>query len=410
MKFNMLNIRKSVLKSDFDFPIAGCYLIPIFYYLVSLIYYVVSYGKTYVGGYYLIHYLYTHDHGYIARGLVGEILSWFYDTLTDELLANIMLFINICLALSCSLYIGRMLQCVRKDKHRFSVVFLIVLVFFVYARPITFYFGDVKLDKILWVLTFIAVILSQNKIGIYFVPIICIVATMVNPVFLFCSMILISIILLQEFYLSNYSIKNGIICGVSYISMIALGLLGLVSEKWVGFSTPSEMIDFYFSRYAGTLDEETYQLFETEWLFDYFDSSKEIIRKAYEIYFQDWGNGMETLLNFLLIALPAYILLTIFWIKVIKAEESKFQKFIFFLCAISPVVIIPTTIFSWEFSKYFYNNILMQTGLIIYYITKNSPALMRAIKDFETYCKTHFLQSFIILFYFFIYIAIYSSK
>ena len=268
MKFNILNNKKSALESDFDFPVFGCYLIPFIYYIGRLIFTLVCCGKTYVGGYYLIHNLYTYDHGFIARGLLGEGLSWFFDVLTDELLANLMLVINVCLAFACSLYIGRMLQYVRKDRYRFSLVVLIVLFIFVLADPIGFYYSDLKLDKILWSMSFVAVVFSQNKYGIYFIPVICIIATMINPVFLFCSMILVSIILLQEFCYSKYSVKNGIICGVSYVSMIALGLFSTASEKWVGFSTPAELIDFYFSRYAGTLDEETYHLFETEWLFN----------------------------------------------------------------------------------------------------------------------------------------------
>ncbi len=409
MKFNKLNNRKSAIKSDFKLPVIGYYLIPLVYFIGSLIYKVVRYGKTYVGGYYLIHYLYTHDHGYISRGLVGEVISWFFDIVTDELLANIILFINVCLAVSCSLFIGSAFRSVRKDRYSSAVLLFIVLVFFVLAAPINFYYDDVKLDKILWALTFISVVLSQNKIGICFVPFICIIATMVNPVFLFCSMILISIILLQEFHLNNYSTKNGVLCGFSYVSMIAIGLFAPISEKWIGFSNATEMLDFYFSRYAGVLDEETIQRFEIEWIFDYFEPLDEMLRRVYEIYFLDWGNGMRSAFHFLLIALPAYILLIIFWKKTINYEKNKIQKFIFFLCAISPIVIIPPVIFSWEFAKYFYNNVLMQSCLVIYFITKKTPAILHTIKETEMYFKTHLPQSFLTLFYFIMYIAVFSN-
>ncbi len=410
MKFNGLNSKKSATEVEFNFSAIGCYLIPLIYFVGNLVYIVERYGKTYVSGYYLIHYIYTHDHGYISRGLVGEIISWFYDSVSAETLANIVLFFNVCLAISCSLYIGKAFQSVRKDKYRFSVLFFIVLVFFVFASPVNFYYEDIKLDKILWTLTFIAVILAQNKIGICFVPAICIIATMVNPIFLFCSMILVSIILLQEFYSANYSVKNGIICGIAYISMIVVGLIAPISEKYLGFATPTEMVEFYFSRYDGVIDEYTLHLFETEWLFDYFEPLKNIFRMAYEIYFLNWGNGLRTALCFSLMALPAYCLLIAFWKKTIDFEENKFQKFIFFLCLISPVVIIPPVLISWEFSKYFYNNVLMQVGLIIYFLVKKSPALLCTIKEIESYFKTHILQTFIVLFYFITYIAILGSR
>lgn len=34
-------------------------------------------GGPSVGGYYMIHYLYTYKHGYVSRDLVGEIISLF---------------------------------------------------------------------------------------------------------------------------------------------------------------------------------------------------------------------------------------------------------------------------------------------------------------------------------------------
>ena len=355
MDFTKPKFAKPSPSTEFNFPLIGCYLIPLFYFIGTIIYVLARFGKIYVSGYYLIHYFYTYDHGYVARGLIGEILSWFFDTLNGEQLANISIFLNVCLALSCSLFVGKALHSVRKDKFRFSVICLIVLIFFVFAAPVKFYSADPKLDKNLWTLAFIAVILAQNKIGIYLVPAICIIATMINPVFLFCSMIMVSIILLQEFFSNGFSVKNGIICAVSYISMIAIALYGTFSRRAVNFSTPAELIDFYFSRYEGTLSEDVYHLFETEWLFDYFDPMGTIIRKAYEIYFVNWGNGIRTVLHFTLVALPAYILITIFWKKIIKLEENKPQKFIYFLCAITPLVIIPPVVLSWEFSKYFYN-------------------------------------------------------
>ena len=127
MILNKLSTRKNIIDSEFDFPVVGCYLIPIVYFLGNLIYLYTRFGKIYITGYYMIHYMYTYKHGFVARGLVGEVISWFYDTITEEQLADINTFFTVCLALACSLYIGRMFHIVRKDKYRFSVLFLIVL-------------------------------------------------------------------------------------------------------------------------------------------------------------------------------------------------------------------------------------------------------------------------------------------
>lgn len=332
-----------------------------------------------VGGYYLIHYLYTYKHGFVPRGLVGEIISWFTDSVSDSMIQKLAVAFSLALAVAASLCIGKVLSKVKDDRQSFSVVLFLILVLCVMPGSFRMYFDQMTQDKLLWALTLFAVFLCDRKYAIWFTPLLCITATLINPVFLLCSMILIAVILLQEFKSSGYSVKNGIICAVSYLSMIAIGLFGALSEKKLGFQTPQELLDYYFSRYSGQLDAETRHLFIREWLFEYFDSMETIVKKAFQIYFGEWGNAQRCLIGFLFFALPAFILFALFWKKVIRAESDKFQKFIFFLCAISPVVIIPVTVVSWEFTKYFYNNIIVQACLIIYYLVRKNPAVLKTV-------------------------------
>lgn len=372
------------------FSPAVFYLVPFLSlgsYLLSLI----AGGTLHsVDGYYLIHYLYTYDHGFVARGLVGEIISRFYDTVTPEVTKAVVIIFSVSLLVSASLCIGKALTKVKDDRERFLWVLTLVIVLCVMPVSFRTYFIDTKLDKMLWALTLFAVYLSDSKIGIWAAPVLCVIATLINPVFLFCSMILIAIVLLQKFTDSKFSAKNGVICGIAYIAMIAIGLYGSISEKWLGFKTPDELIQYYFSRNAGGLPEE-YERFATEWLFDYFEPLKNVFRLAYEIYFVRWGNGVADIFNFVLIAIPAYAVLTVFWIKTIKKEENKFQKFIFFLCAVSPVILILPIAISWESSKYFSNNIIVQLCLIIYYIVNKNQTVLTVLSEAKSFFKKHLI-------------------
>lgn len=334
-----------------------------------------------VNGYYLIHYLYTYDHGFVARGLVGEVISWFFDTVTDDLTRNVVILFSSLLMISAALCIGKALTKVKNNPKLFLVVALISG--FICFLPASFqeYFVDVKLDKLLWALTLFAVFVADKKYFIWLAPILCITATLVNPIFLFCSMILIAIILLQEFYSNNFSKKHGVICVVSYLSMIVLGIYALASEKYLGFDTPGELVDYYYSRYAGKIDSAEYELFVTEWLFDYFDSMDVILQKSFQIYFIEWENWKVCLADLIFLMIPTYTLLGIFWKKCMAESENKFQKFIFFLCLISPIVIIPPIIFSWESSKYFYNNLLVQLSLMIYFIATGNKSVLNVVND-----------------------------
>ena len=143
-----------------------------------------------------------------------------------------------------------------------------------------------------------------------------------------------------------------------------------------------------------------YAKFETEWLFDYFDNMKVIIEKAFQIYFIEWGNWKVCLMDFVFLMIPVFGMLSLFWKNCMSESENKFQKFIFFLCLISPVVIVLPILFSWESSKYFYNSLLVQLSLIIYYIAKGNPCVLNSVRKAAGRMKSHILPSVCLLAYF----------
>lgn len=383
----------------------ACYLFPFIVFGGYLLYCILAKLMPHAQGYYLIHYLYTYDHGYISRGLVGEVISWFADTVSDDLTRMVMTGFSALLMLGMSLCIGKALSKVRFDKEKLSIVLFIVIMIFMIPMPHKFYYMDVKLDKLVWAFTLLSVYIADTKIGKWIVPFICMIATVVNPIFVFTSMILIAIILLQEFYSSGYSVKNGIVCGIAYVSIIALALLAPISERWVGFDNAMEMADYYFARYTGTFDEGLKESFNI-WLMDFFEPVETLLAHPFEVFFKGYGMGVKTILNAIFLGVPAYILLGIFWKKIMKVEENKFQKFIYFLCAISPIVIIPPLILSWEFSKLFINNIFVQAGLVIYFIVKGNPAVVKVCSAVKDFGRKHLVLSVAVVLYFVCYLAV----
>lgn len=374
------------------------YAVPFIIFAVCIVYLLVTDSFGSASGYYLIHYLYNYGHGFVARGLIGEIISWFYPVVTDEVTKGAVIIGAVMLAFGAALCIGKALNNARKDKDTF--IWTVSFIIFLCLIPVTFrlYLTDTKLDKFLWALTLFAVFLADSKYGIYFVPVFCILATLVNPVFLFCSMLLVSLILLQKFYDSCYSVKNGFICGISYVSMIATGLFSTVSEKLLNFSSSEEFMNYYFSRYSGGVPENT-DKFINEWLFDYFEPLDRIFKLAYEIYFKSWGNGKSVIISTLLFAVPMYAVLSLIWLKAIRREENKFQKFIFTLCMISPVVLIPPILISWESSKYFENNMVVQICLFVYYCCHNNNSVIYALESAKKWCKNHLIISSVFVLY-----------
>ena len=370
------------------------YLLPLGLLLVYMLF--VSCRKMNDGSnnqlnYYQIHYLYTYDHGFVSRGLVGEIVSWFMDTVSIRDINTISVFMSLPMLVGAALCIGSALSRTKtradsltaNDDDRMVHRFVLLMVVVLCILPVTFraYVGDLKLDKLLWGLTLFAVLLTEHSVGIWFTIPLCFLATVINPVFLFCSMLLISIILLQKLFDSSFSKKNLAICLVSYVGMIALGLFSALSEKKLGFADGYEMVDYYYARFADNLTAEARQALVETCLFDYFLPVGEVFKKTYEIYFMDWTNGMLLLWNTLFTAVPIYAVLIWFWRKVIKNTEAPLQKIVYLLCAVSPVVTVPVIILSWESSKYFANNILVQVILILYFLLQGRQEVVAALRE-----------------------------
>ncbi|MBE6756043.1 MAG: hypothetical protein E7555_06260 [Ruminococcaceae bacterium] len=381
-----------------------CYLFPFIVFGGYLLYCILAKLMPHAQDYYLIHYLYTYDHGYISRGLVGEVISWFADTVSDDLTRWVMTGFSVLLMLGMSLCVGKAICNVRFDKERLPIVLFVVVMIFMIPMPYKFYYMDMKLDKLVWALTLFSVYIADTKIGKWIVPFICTLATMVSPVFIFTNMILITIILLQEFYSNGFSAKNGIICGITYMSIIAVAIFAVVSEKWVGFESATEMADYYFARYAGEIDESTRESFNL-WLVDYFLPFNEILSTVSNSFFKYWGMGTRTFLNIIFAIIPIYVLLGIFWKKTIKTEKNKFQKFIYFLCAISPVITIPLLVTSWELGRFLLNNILAQAGLVVYFVVKNQPAIVKTCNEVKMFGKKHLMLSIMVVLYLMCYVS-----
>ena len=158
------------------------------------------------------------------------------------------------------------------------------------------------------------------------------------------------------------------------------------------------MLDFYYQRFVGeplTLSER--ELFEKEWLFEYFVSVKEIFTRTFNYYFKEWGFGLTVFFYGIVIIIPVSVLLGIIWINAIKATENKFQKFIYVLCFIAPLVVIPETILGWEIPRYFGDSLIVQLSLILFFIVNGNEGVIAAVHKVVDYLKNNIILSVMLL-------------
>lgn len=376
-----------------------CYLAPFTALAVNLIYLIATDRMEFSPGYYELSYLLTYDHGFMSKAFVGEVISWFADTVTPEIIMGVSVLGSVLLLVAASLCFGSVLEKTRDNPKLFAVAAALVAI--LCLAPFTFanYFFEMKFDKLFWACTLFAVYFSRFRFGIWLAPILCFIATLINPLFLLGAMFLIAIILLQKCKDSGFAPKNVIICAVSYIGMIALGLISLKSGKDHSFTDVYELIDFYFARYSVTPSDKIVEKI-AEQLFEYSRTRDlNLFKRVYEEYVIEGDFGKVTLLNGIFFSVPLLALLTVFWKKVIKEEPDKFRKFIFFLCAATLVSILFMPIFGWG-ARFFFFPYVVQLGLILYYVANKNEAVITVVGRIADFCKKHVVVSAAVLIYF----------
>ena len=368
-----------------------CYLVP-FAVLTAYLIYVIAEGKmqTY-DNYYTMHYLWNYDRGFISRGLVGEVISWFVDKVSPTVMTVVSTIGSLLLIASSSLCIGSALDKTRDnpDVYRNVTVLLVIIS----TLPFTFsaYLSSMSHDKFFWAVALFAVYLSQNKLGIWFTPVLCVLATLINPLFLLGSMLLVAIVLLNECFESGFSAKNIIVCAVAYIGMIAIGVYSVVGA-YPDFADAREMAHYFAERYSEPVPEAVIIDLADNYLMDFFEkkSAEFIFAEQFKLFFIGWGRGLKMVFNALFFSLPACVFLGAFWIKVIKAEEKKFGKFIFFLCgATMAAALVFTVLAAWSFTQYIAYSFIVQLGLILYFLAKKNEAVVTVTGKIADFCKNH---------------------
>lgn len=377
-----------------------CYLAPFTALAAYLIYLVAADEMDFSAGYYELSYLFTYDHGFLSKAFVGEVVSWFVDTLTPEIIKGVSLLGSVLLLIASSLCFGSVLDKTRENKELYTAALVIIGVLCV--APFTFrnHFFEVKQDKFFWALALFAVYFSQFKFGIWLAPILCFAAMLINPIFMTGCMFLIAIILLQKCKDSGFAVKNIIICAVSYIGMIVIGIFSLSSGHKHGFATPDEMIDFYFSRYSATLSETVRNRLVNGELIEYFGTRDTgFFKDVFTRFVVEGGGWAYMLLNAVFFAIPLFALLVIFWKNVIKEEKDKFRKFIFLLCPATMVSVLAMPLLGWG-TRFFFYSYVVQLGLILYYIANKNEAVLTVVGRVTDFCKEHILTSAAVLIYF----------
>lgn len=385
---NLVNEKNSILIKLQKINSFWLYFIPFVLLSAPVVIQILTDNLPEVNGYYSMHYVINYSHGYIARGLVGEILSWFFDVLTSRILNICNVIFTEILVIAASLCIGKALDKSRKNENIFFAVFFLLLFLCLAEFTVGTYYTDIKIDKLLWALTLFSVYFSDNKILKYFIPVLSVICVFINPVYCFTGFVLVAIVLFDKFQKNSYSFKFGFILISTCAFVLLVTAVAPAAQSHINFKDANEFLDYYFARLDSTLSQDLRTRFADEWIIEYFiDSPKTLLKETFNIYFVNWNNGAKTILSTLFLAIPSFAVASAFWVQAFKKDSDKFRKFIYFICTISYLAIIPAIVLSWEATKYYGNYLLVQTALIVYFLIHNDESCIYVVDKLKNKTK-----------------------
>lgn len=338
-------------------------------------------------------YLTDYSRGYMPRALLGEIITWFSDTVTLELFYGISVVSAVLLCLAAAIFGGYLIKNI-KQKNAVIAILAVMLGSPVFMPLFSSWLG--LMDVYLIILTFIAFAFNENKFLRFSIPVIALVCTAIHHAYLFLYMVPLAIALLYDFFKNKKYVRDGILCGVTYISLIAMGLFTVKTRSSNGYNSIDEIIDAALSKTDIPIPRE--------WL-------QEIVPNEYMTgvdYLSDKFAPTMTVANLLgLIAIfaPLFAVFGYCWIKALKNSSDKAEKFTFFLCLIHPLSTVPAYIFGLNWNRWTSAIITSQCILFLFMLYRKNESVEAVFEKILLFFKKHFA---IIVFYI-IYVASFAK-
>ncbi len=341
----------------------------------------------------LLTYLGDYSRGFMPRFLLGEIISIFSDTVSISLLFTLSYIVCILTSIVIALIGGYLIRhCQNRDA---VTVIIAIMVGSPIFMPILASWLGVT-DTYLILLTFIAFVLNENKILRFGVPVVMLACTSIHHAYLVLYMVPVAIALLYDMFKNKKYIRDGILCAVTYTSLISLGLFCLRTRATNGYSSIDEMIDVMINKTDMPLTKEWLSAIVPN---EYLTESDFVLEKITSTM------SFSNLLGIVVIFSPLLILFAYGWIKALRKAENKAEKLTLFLCLIHPLSTIPAYIFGLNWNRWTSAIITSQCLLYLFMLHRKNEAVCETAGKITAFFKKHFV---IVVFYI-IYVASFAK-
>lgn len=363
----------------------GYYEILIFAFLL-IEFLILAFGKV-VDAIAMASYLVTYEFGFISKALIGSIFSLFTSRITSgQIYVTAVVSFLILIAL-ISLLLGKLIRNSRQDMRPSVIVF--VLLFLSSPLSVKYLLGMYigRFDTYWIIITLLALIFIKKPVWRWAVPILCAVAILIHQGYVLSYMPALMIPVLYEVYANKYSKRSFFIFLFSSFSLTSLFIVFQVLPAKIPFNNAVDFSE-YLSKSA---DFPVSPLILHAYFIPFSEGYYGYVQPLIASYALPLGFA------FLVFSLPFLIIFGVLWKKCFSNTGNKFLRFVFLLCAFSPLIFIPISFFLSDWERYWAAVLNTQFVLIFYFIYSNEQAVIDSVKKIGNFFEKHFLLLVLII-------------
>jgi len=327
--------------------------------------------------------------GFVSRAFIGSLIDLLTAKISERWLGGFILLTFAAVYFILALLFGKLIRSA-DGSMRNNIIFLVALYLFT-CYPGRLLLNNIGLMDIYWFLfVLLAVICLQNKYAKWLVPLFCFFGLATHYAFALSFLPFIFVLLVIDMFNAKYKISAVLLSVASFLT--AAG----ASVYFVFFANRFLKLDSngtnsYLSSKASFPVWRYYvdgNLFYTD-----IYSGKKVngIPGLLAILKQTAFEGvhLSDFAEIILLMLPLLLMFFLVWKTAFKLGKNKAEKFIFILCMLLPLPVLPSFIFSTDRPRFLGEILIVQFLTLFYLAYVKNGALLASLKKAENICRKY---------------------
>lgn len=336
--------------------------------------------------------------GLISRTLVGSISGLLWEHPTEGNIIFLQTLVTVLSFILIAVFLG---GCIKNaDEESGKLLFMLSLVVAVFPYGFMTYINLFELTDIYWLLSAVLCLLAADgKWTAFLVPVLIFTGLWVHYSFLLAFMPLIYVLFFRK-CLKEKSRYNYILTGVMVTVSVGSTLYFMLTMRSISTMTFDEFLDYIIDKAGSPITSiERYvgigfrSFNETNRLYKLTEISEDLpdIVKALVGYFKMAlkDTTLFAIICDLLLASPAVAFFEAIWARSIKNTEDKKERFLYFLCLISPLVQLFACFTSSDTSRWLSDMIISCLLMLALFIKDTAAPVTNALTYVTDRLKAH---------------------